>query len=169
MLLPRVAAEMEAAGRTVADIAEVVVGCGPGSFTGVRIGVATAKGVAAGLGVPLYGIGTLDAVAWRALLAARPSEGSLIGVVGDAMRGEVYPALFRVRGGRVERLGADRVAHPAEVAEAWARDVPGELLLAGNGLRKYSETFRDALGVARRAAARVDVGARWRQPSRGVC
>ncbi len=147
VLLPRVVAEMEAAGRTVNDIAEVVVGCGPGSFTGVRIGVATAKGVAAGLEAPLYGISTLDAVAWHALLVARPPDGSLIGVLGDAMRGEVYPALFRVRGGRVERLGVDRVAHPARVAEAWDRDVPGELLLAGNGLRKYSESFRDALGV----------------------
>ena len=72
------------------DASQVVVGRGPGSFTGVRIGVATAKGLAHGLGVPLFGVGTLDAIAWGV-----PEDWSgTLAVVGDAMRGEVYPALF---------------------------------------------------------------------------
>lgn len=125
---------------TVSDVDEVVVGRGPGSFTGVRIGVATAKGLAHGAGIPLYGVGTLDAVAWRFAGAD-----SLVGVVGDAMRGEVYPALFDCRGGYVERLTADRVARPADVAELWAEH-RGSILLAGNGLTKHGAVFAERLG-----------------------
>jgi N6-L-threonylcarbamoyladenine synthase len=122
------------------DVDAVVVGRGPGSFTGVRIGVAAAKGLAHGLGVPLYGVGTLDAVAER--FAGR--EG-LVGVVGDAMRREVYPALFRLSGGRMQRLTPDAVSLPASAAEAW-RALGEPVLLAGNGLRKYAAVFAEALG-----------------------
>lgn len=128
---------------TVGDVGIVVVGRGPGSFTGVRIGVATAKGMAHGLGVPLYGVGTLDAIAWQ--LAS--FEGT-IAVVGDAMRGEVYPALFASAGGRVVRLTGDRVASPDSVAAAWGEELCGPVLLAGNGLAKYGDIFREALPTA---------------------
>ena len=128
------------------DLAAVVCGRGPGSFTGVRIGVATAKGIAHALGVPLVGVGTLDAVARRA-----NTEG-LLGVVGDAMRGEVYPALFRVHAGIVARLTIDRVAGPREVAAEWAAlDEP--VALAGNALGKHAGVFRDALGDRGRVLA----------------
>lgn len=124
----------------VSDINEVVVGRGPGSFTGVRIGVATAKGIAHGLGMPLHGVGTLDALAWRFA-----GEDMLLGTVGDAMRGEVYPALFRCRNGIVERLSPDTVAKPVEAAQAWSEHA-GRLLLAGNGLKKHREVFAGAFG-----------------------
>lgn len=122
------------------DVNEIVVGRGPGSFTGVRIGVATAKGIAHGLGAPLYGTGTLDAVAWRFA-----GEDMLLGVVGDAMRGEVYPALFRCRNGIVERLSRNTVAKPQEAVDAWS-ECSGRLLLAGNGLKKHGQLFADAFG-----------------------
>lgn len=123
------------------DIAAVSVGRGPGSFTGVRIAVATAKGLAHGWGVPLVGLGTLDAVAWR----FAEYEG-LVGIVGDAMRGEVYPCAFRCGDGRAERLDPYHVARPAEAAAAWA--ALGEpLLLAGNGLAKYRDVFTESLGT----------------------
>lgn len=146
-LLPAVQTMLAAEGLVPADIAEVVVGRGPGSFTGVRIGVATAKGLAHGLGVGLYGAGTLDAVAWACAIGG--SEG-LLGVVADAMRGEVYPALFRLSEGQASRLTEDRVASPLDVAEEWmASDEP--LLLAGAGLRKH----RDAFSSLERAHAHV--------------
>lgn len=139
-LVPSIQSLVASVGLEVRDIGAVIVGRGPGSFTGVRIGVATAKGIAQGLGVPLYGVGTLDAIAER--FAGR--EG-LVGVVGDAMRHEVYPALFRCANGRVTRLTSHSVVAPAEVAEGWlALDEP--LVLAGNGLHKYADVFLSVLG-----------------------
>lgn len=140
-LLTSVSQLLRDASLDVRDLDAIVVGRGPGSFTGVRIAVATAKGLAQGLGVPLYGAGTLDAVAWRFA-----DRGGLVGVVGDAMRQEVYPALFECGGGRVRRLGPDRVTTPEEAAERWAAETAGELLLTGDGLAKHAAVFRAALG-----------------------
>lgn len=140
-LVPTVTRLLESVGHGIGDVDAVVVGRGPGSFTGVRIGVAAAKGLAQGLGAPLYGVGTLDAVAER--FAGRDG---LVAVVGDAMRREVYPALFRCDGATAGRLEADRVCAPAAVAERWAAEVGEPLLMTGNGLRKYRDVFADALG-----------------------
>lgn len=137
---------LESIGLTPSALAALAVGRGPGSFTGVRIGAATAKGLAHGLGVPLVGFGTLDAVAY----AAR-GEG-LLGVLGDAMRGEVYPALFRAHAGAVVRLAPDRVARPSEVAAEWAAQGE-EILLTGNGLVKHEGVFTAALGTRASLAA----------------
>lgn len=140
-VLPTAASLLSGSGHSAHDVRAVVVGRGPGSFTGVRIGVATAKGLAHGLGVPLWGVGTLDAIAWG-MAAEKPM---LLGVLGDAMRGEVYPALFRIAGGCAARLTPDRVAKPELAAEEWA--ALGEpLVIAGNGLAKYGELFEVALG-----------------------
>ena len=140
-VLPTVTSLLAANGLSVSDVAEVIVGRGPGSFTGVRIGVATAKGLAHGLGVPLYGVGTLDAIAWGFV-----GQEALLAVAGDAMRGEVYPALFDCGGQRVARRSPDGVAKPADVVGEWAAlDCP--VLLAGNGLRKYGSLFAEALGT----------------------
>ena len=140
-LLPMVETLLAANNLTIADVDGVIVGCGPGSFTGVRIGVATAKGLAHGLSCPLGGVGTLDAVAW-----SFANDDATVAIVGDAMRGEVYPALFRCRDGLVTRLTPDRVAKPADVAAEWAAlGLP--LVLAGNGLHKYAAVFQEALGA----------------------
>lgn len=139
-VLPMAASLLAGAGLSAQDLDAVVVGHGPGSFTGVRIGVASAKGLAHGLGVPLWAVGTLDAVA-----QGFSDDDVTLAVVGDAMRGEVYPVLFRCGGGRAERLTPDRVAKPDAAAREWAeRGEP--LLLVGNGLKKYSDVFLTALG-----------------------
>lgn len=139
-LLEALMEALEAAGVTIAEVEGVIVGRGPGSFTGVRIGVAAAKGIAQGLGVPLAGVGTLDAIAWQ----FRTRDG-LVGVVGDAMRGEVYPALFRVEAGRVTRLSPDTVRFPADAAAEWQSSVHEPLVLTGNGLKKHGQVLEDAL------------------------
>lgn len=141
VLLPTVRELLQAHGLALADVTVVAVGRGPGSFTGVRIGVASAKGLAHGLHVPLVGFSTLDAVGWR----FREHDG-LVGVVGDAMRGEVYPALLRCGRGRCERLDADRVSRPLPAAETWAAQLAEPVMLAGNGLAKHGAVFVTTLG-----------------------
>ncbi len=100
-LLPRIDETLASYGVAREDIACVVVGRGPGSFTGVRIAMATAKGVASALEVPLIGVSSLDAVAWNAWAA--DVRGPLA-VVADAMRKEVYPVRFDLSDAGIERL-----------------------------------------------------------------
>jgi tRNA threonylcarbamoyl adenosine modification protein YeaZ len=140
-LVPMITRLLDECGKGIGDVDAVVVGRGPGSFTGVRIGVATAKGIAHGRGVPLLGVGTLDAVAHR--FAGRDG---LVGIVGDAMRKEVYPALFRCSHGEVRRLEPDSVCTPVVLAERWAESVSEPLLLAGDGLAKYLDVLAGVLG-----------------------
>jgi len=159
-LLPAVRDLLVSEGLAPGDLSEVAVGRGPGSFTGVRIGVATAKGLTHGLGVPLYGAGTLDAIAWG---CAAAGMSGLLGVLGDAMRGEVYPALFRLEDGRAHRVTPDRVAEPSAVAAEWAA-LGGVELLAGAGLRKH----RPAFEVLEEAGARVVADDMWLPTGAGL-
>jgi N6-L-threonylcarbamoyladenine synthase len=121
------------------DVSCVVCGLGPGSFTGVRIGVATAKGIARGLGVPLFGVSTLDAVAWGAWLAG--IRGNL-GVVADAMRGEVYPARFKLDDLGTTRLDPHTVTKAEAIAARW-NEPDTSMLLVGDGLKKYAGVFAE--------------------------
>ena len=106
ILLNEVDATLAEAGASKGDVAAVVCGRGPGSFTGVRICMATAKGAASALEVPLYGVSTLDAVAWRAWVEG--VRGRVL-VAADAMRKEVYPALFEISDSEISRLTTDAV------------------------------------------------------------
>jgi bifunctional N6-L-threonylcarbamoyladenine synthase / protein kinase Bud32 len=151
-LVPAIDRLLKDCGTRIDRVGAVVCGRGPGSFTGVRIGVATAKGIASGLAVPLFGVGTLDAIARRFA-----EHDTLVGVVGDAMRREVYPALFRCQGGGVERLTAYEVVTPQVAAARWAADTGDEpVLLAGNGLAKYADIFAEALGERAHLTPRAD-------------
>ena len=134
-------------GRDMGDVDAVLVGRGPGSFTGVRIGIATAKGLACGLERPLYGASTLDAVAWGAWRAGVRGP---LGVVGDAMRREVYPGLYEVGDEGPRRLfEVESVSKVPEAVAAWAaRPDACEMTLAGDGFKKYRAQF-EAAGLSR--------------------
>ena len=144
------ASVLERAGLTRGDVDCVLVGRGPGSFTGVRIGIATAKGLACGLERPLFGASTLDAVAWGVW---KSGARGLVGVVGDAMRREVYPGLYRVdESGPVRLFEVETVVKAADAVAAWAeRPDAGEIILAGDGLAKYRAQYEEA-GFARFAS-----------------
>ncbi len=135
------------------DIAAVVVGRGPGSFTGVRIGVATAKGLARGLKAPLYGVSTTDAIACA--LAAQGYEGWAC-IALDAMRKEIYPAVVHIERGQVQRVRGDYVGKPAEVmpgviAELVERGFAAgkdSLRVLGSGLEKHYADIAEAFEAA---------------------
>ena len=133
-------------GLSLSDVDELVVGRGPGSFTGVRIGVATAKGISCGLTAPLFGVSTLDACAWASWLSGVRGR---LAVALDAMRGEVYPGIFELDDTGVRRTFASETVAKADACVAsWAeRADAAELLIAGNALLKYRDRF-EAAGLA---------------------
>lgn len=114
-------------GKTVKDVTAVAVAAGPGSFTGVRIGVAAAKGFAWGREIPCYGVSTLEAMA--------RSLGAWQGYVCpcmDARRNQVYNALFSVNQGVLTRIREDRAISLAELSEE-VKQLDAPVFLVGDG------------------------------------
>lgn len=111
-LLPMAENLLQSCGVPLDEIDGFAVAAGPGSFTGVRIGVATVKGLALGAGQPCVGVSTLEAMAW----GARALGGELCCVM-DARAGQVYNALFSIENGAPVRKCADRAIKLAELAE----------------------------------------------------
>lgn len=138
-----------------AELTGFVVGLGPGSFTGLRIGVATLKGLAYGLRLPLAGASSLRAIASE---AQRVDPVDALVVLLDARQGEVYAACFT--GGRAEPTGVELSLPPAKLAEHLAGEL-GEsrarVRLVGEGAAVYREVLlRDF------SASQLDL--RWLAP-----
>lgn len=110
-LLPMAEGLLRGCGLSVAELDLVAVSRGPGSFTGIRIGVAAAKGLSWGAEKPLCGVSTLMAMAWQ----GSAYEGRLLCCAMDARRNQVYNALFRVNDGIPQRLSDDRAIALAEL------------------------------------------------------
>lgn len=137
-LLPAVAGMLEARGVAPSGIACVAVSAGPGSFTGLRVGMAAAKGYCFGWGLPIALVPTLEALASRF-----PEERRVLCPVLDARKKEVYAALFRREGDALLRLSPDLAVPPGALLD---RLPEGEIVFCGDGLRSYGPMFRDLLG-----------------------
>jgi tRNA threonylcarbamoyladenosine biosynthesis protein TsaB len=115
-VLPAIVQQMlEAAGKVPSDLSAVVIGLGPGSFTGLRISLATAKGICYAASIPLAGGSSLAAMALAA--AAGMPEGALLVPCLDARKGEVYCGFFRVQGGSVVGEGPEVAIGPEALVE----------------------------------------------------
>ena len=126
-------------GKTARDVTAVAVAAGPGSFTGVRIGVAAAKGFAWGKELPCYGVSTLEAMA--------ESLGIYEGYVCpamDARRSQVYNALFYVNHGVIERHREDRAIALADLKED-LEHLDGPIYLVGDGATLTYNTLKDSI------------------------
>jgi tRNA threonylcarbamoyladenosine biosynthesis protein TsaB len=146
-LAPTIAEACALAGCALTDIDRIAVDVGPGLFTGLRVGVATAKALAQALGVTVLGVGSLDilAVAARERLGG-PPDGPVAAVV-DARRGEVFAAAYHFEGrADLPDPAAVRDDRPEPMApaalEAWLSGLArggGRVTVVGDGARRYRE------------------------------
>ena len=124
-------------GKTAADVQAVAVAAGPGSFTGVRIGVAAAKGFAWGAELPCYGISTLEAMA----VSLGVYDGYVCPCM-DARRSQVYNALFLAEGGRLTRVSEDRAIALADLKEE-LKNLKKPVFLVGDGAVLCYNTLKE--------------------------
>ena len=137
-LLPMAEDMLKNAELTIGDVDLFAVAHGPGSFTGVRIGVSTVKGLAWAGGKPCVGVSTLEAMAWHGLAA-----GPYVCPVMDARRQQVYNALFEIRDGKPVRLTEDRPIAISELAPQLAA-LPSPVFLVGDGAGLTAKYLADA-------------------------
>lgn len=134
-LMPAVQYLQDQIGFSFSDIAGVGVSTGPGLFTGLRVGITTARSLSQVLRIPIVGIPTLDLIAYP----LRYTSASIAAVI-DARRHEVFYALYRPVPGGVQRVTDYSIGTPDDViAELSAQN--NEVILAGDGVRKYRQEF----------------------------
>jgi tRNA threonylcarbamoyladenosine biosynthesis protein TsaB len=138
---------LRAARWELADVEAFAVALGPGSFTGLRIGLSTIKGLAFATGKPVVGVPTLDALAWALPFCAFP-----VCPVLDAKKNEVYAALYRTLEGRLEVLQAPRAVPPATLAEELRAGTEGPLVFVGDAVAPFATVLTDILGTRARLA-----------------
>jgi len=145
-LLPMCDQILRAAGVRPAELGGLACGAGPGSFTGLRVGLAVAKGLALPWDLPLVLISSLQALALD--LAAR-APGALIAACIDAGKGEVYGQLFRGTGDAVIAAGPElRLAPEAYAHHVLEQAAGGAVIVGGSGVDRHPAVFGAVVGVA---------------------
>lgn len=141
-LMPMISELLDEVELVPADLSAIVVARGPGSYTGVRIGVATAKSMAWSLGIPLIGVSSLEVIAWNGMHFP-----SLIVPLFDARRGQVYTAAYRWREDGVEVAEEERIVLLANALEEW-RELPDQppILFLGDDVALHRELIVERLG-----------------------
>jgi tRNA threonylcarbamoyladenosine biosynthesis protein TsaB len=146
-LMPAVDAACALAGRHIGEVGVVAVDIGPGLFTGMRVGIATAKGLALALDVPMIGISSLDLVAYPMRFTQR-----LIAACVDARKGEVFSALYRQVPGGVQRVREPIVSTP-EVLVAELDTLATDVVVVGDGAINHAHAFTEL--------KHTELGDRW--------
>ena len=136
-LLPAIDAVLADAGTTLERLDGLAVSIGPGSFTGLRIGVSTVKGLAYATGLPVIGVPTLMAMAWLLPAAQYP-----ICPLLDARKQEVYAALFRHTDAGLVQVWDDRAISPERLCPL----IDEPTLFVGDGVGAYADLWRARLG-----------------------
>lgn len=168
-LLPMIKRVME--GYSFNDLESIAVTAGPGSFTGVRIGVATVKGLAFESNIPCISVSTLEAIAYNFT-----DENAVICAVMDARRMQFYNALFSVNNGKIERLCDDRAISIDDLKKDLAQYE--RVIIAGDGaelcynhlnmdnafLADESRRYQNGVGVAKSALNKVKISAKELMP-----
>jgi tRNA threonylcarbamoyladenosine biosynthesis protein TsaB len=162
----RLPGELASLGAPWPTIDVFAVASGPGSFTGLRIGIATMQGLAVATGRRVVGVSTLEALAQCA--SARLTAGALVGAWVDAQRGEVFSAIYRVADAplftpeRIVEIESPAVASPDVTRAAWAGRNLTEVFFTGDGAARYLDGVESppllAGAIGRMAAVRASRG-----------
>ena len=148
-MMPQIEEMFRAAEVTPQDVDAFAVAVGPGSFTGVRIGVATVKGMAQAFGKPCIAVSTLEALAFPSFFF-----GGLLAPILDARRGQVYNAVFKGGNDGMVRITEDRALSLDELLDELKRT--GEnVLFMGDGVPVHRETLVEVLGEKAVFAPRI--------------
>lgn len=152
-ILPAIDACLAEARLGPSDIDLVAVSIGPGSFTGLRVGLATGRGLALGGKASVVGVPTLEALAHAALVESGRAKPDLLCACLDARRGQVYAALYRVSSGLgsdLEAIGEEAAMDPNHLLERVRAALRltqgvGELVFAGDGAERYRDVLLGGL------------------------
>jgi len=147
LLLPEVERLLKRSSRTIRDIDGIVVGTGPGAFSGLRVGIATARGLAQALGVPIQGCSSLDALAMPMAEALEREDTGLLPLI-DAKRGQVFTRLYRPdRDGTPVPASAFACLDPEAVGPFAAEHGSGVTLAGGEGALAYRSAIEKQTGI----------------------
>ena len=141
-LMPMTVKMLSDAGLSSSDIDALAISNGPGSFTGIRIGISAVKGIAAPKSLPCYAVSTLRAIAEN----SRDFCGIVCPVM-DARCNQVYNALFKAENGRLTRLCEDRALMIDELLEELAK-FPENIIILGDGAHLFEQYRSEKIAVA---------------------
>src|SRR5690554_4902541 len=139
-LLPAIDMLLKSLDKNLSDIELIGVSVGPGSFTGLRIGIATAKGLVFGKNIPVVGISTLEGLAQ----ASNCTDKTVVPIL-NARRNQVYTAIFEYSQGAFTRKMDDSVIKLEELMDK-LKGLEGEFIFTGDGVFSFSKQVADSLG-----------------------
>ncbi|MCC8180172.1 MAG: tRNA (adenosine(37)-N6)-threonylcarbamoyltransferase complex dimerization subunit type 1 TsaB [Planctomycetes bacterium] len=163
-LLPAAAELLASQSLAAADLACIAVSAGPGSYTGIRVGVMAAKSLAYGAKIPLTAVSSLAGAAATLAAANLVETNAAIAVIQDARRDEVYYGVYRFNGDGLKQVVGDMAVTPEEAA-AMTASLGRDIHLVGSGVNTYERNFAAVAGNRHQTA--IDPAAigwlGWRQ------